>query len=193
MGKRGPPPEKLALLFRLKYLEEVSDEKKLAEKLGVQKKSLRRYEYRLGKKLVAKLGQISPDRLQLVCPECLEARVYDDPETGERVCTVCGYVVRQQPTMIHRLPFDQTYALENQLVFNKSLGGTLDKKTVGRVLTKVRNSKAKTDEVEKILEKYRKGDLSALEAGREIREILVNGGAEEIADVVQQGAGKEKG
>jgi len=28
--------------------------------------------------------------------------------------------------------------------------------------------------------------LSALEAGREIRQILVNGGAEEIADVVQQ-------
>jgi hypothetical protein len=51
LGKRGPPPEKLALLFRLKYLEEVSDEKKLAEKLGVQKKSLRRYEYRLSKKL----------------------------------------------------------------------------------------------------------------------------------------------
>lgn len=186
MGKRGPPPEKLALLFRLKYLEEVSDEKKLAEKLGVQKKSLRRYEYRLGKKLVAKLGQISPDRLQLVCPECLEARVYDDPETGERVCTVCGYVIKQQPTMIHRLPFDQTYALENQLVFNKSLGGTLDKKSIGRVLTKVRNNTPKIEAVKDIAEKHREGQLDALEAGREIREILVNGGAEEIAEVLRQ-------
>jgi len=163
-SKRGPKPVQLAKLFRLKYLDSISDRKEIAEKLGISVHSIYAYESRLRKKLVRSIKQVTPDRIRFVCPECLEARVYEDHEKGECVCTNCGYVVRQQPAMIHRLPFDQTYALENQLVFNKSLGGTLDKKTVGRVLTKVRNSKAKTDEVEKILEKYGKGDLIALEA-----------------------------
>jgi hypothetical protein len=185
-GRRGPKPVQLAKLFRLKYLDQVSDRKEIAEKLGISVNSIYAYESRLRKKLVGSLKQVTPDRIRFVCPECLEARVLEDHEKGESVCTNCGYVVAQQPSMIHRLPFDQTYALENQLVFNKSLGGTVDKKSIGRVLIKVRNSKAKIEALKEIAEKHREGQLSALEAGREIREILVDGGAGEIAEVLQQ-------
>jgi len=187
LGKRGPPPEKLALLFRLKYLEKVGDEKKIAEKLGVQKRSLRRYEYRLGKKLVASLGQVSPDRLSLICPECLEARVYVDPENGERVCTGCGYVLEQQADMVHRLPFDETYALESGLAFNRSLGvADTVRRRYGytKILAKTRNNVSKIKFVEEILEKWKSGGTAAVEAGEEIREVLVKGGAEEIAKTI---------
>jgi len=138
-------PWKLALLFRLKYLQGVRDREVLAEKLGISKRSVFEYEYRLKRKLVEKIQQVSPERLQLVCPECLEPRVIEDPVTGERVCTSCGYVVEEYgPKMIHTLPFDEgrsvtpgaAYALENPLVFNSSLGGTLPVRQLYRVIAK---------------------------------------------------------
>lgn len=138
-------PRKLALLFRLKYLNGIEKRSLLAEKLGVSEASVRIYEQRLKKKLVTKLKQVSPDRLQFICPECLEARVVEDPVTGERVCANCGYVVEEYgPKMVHTLPFDEgdgmtpgaAYALENPLVFNKSLGGTLPVRQLYRVIAR---------------------------------------------------------
>jgi len=184
LGKRGPPPKKLALLFRLKYLHGINDKQKLAERLSVKESTISWYEWYLDKKLTKKLLVVSPDRIQYVCPECLEARVYKDPETGEQVCTSCGYVVKQQPDMVHRLPFDETYALENPLVFNKSLGGTIPKKHYGRVLAKIRNNKAKMEAVKEIVTECKDGRLEPVEAGHKIREVLVHGGAEEIAEVI---------
>jgi hypothetical protein len=187
LGKRGPPPEKMALLFRLKYLQQIEDREKLTEKLGITKDSLRVYESRLHTKLVNSLKQVSPERLRLICPECLETSVWKDPENGERVCTKCGHVVEQQPDMIHRLPFDETYALESGLAFNRSLGvADTVRRRYGytKILAKTRNNVSKIKFVEEILERWKSGGTAALEAAEKIREVLVKGGAEEIAKTI---------
>jgi hypothetical protein len=186
LGKKGPPPEKMAALFRLKYVEGVADKEKLAEKLCVSKSSVCKYEKSLERKLAQKIGQVSPSLLSFVCPECLEARVYEDAENGEKVCHNCGYVAEQQPLMTHRLPFDETYAFENPLVFNKSLGGTADWKCVSRVLTKVRGNEEKTEAVEGVISLCKNGSLTPFEAAQKIREILIRGGAEEIAEAIRE-------
>jgi len=137
LGKRGPVPESLSRLFRLKYQEGISDRKELAEKLGVSTETIRRYEYRLERKLITRLRQVSEDRLQFVCPECLEAKVYEDRETGERVCRSCGIVLPRQTQLLdERLPFDTTYALESELAVGKSLGSTLERRGYFQVLAR---------------------------------------------------------
>jgi hypothetical protein len=194
LGKRGPLPEKLALLFRLKYLQQIEDREKVTERLGITEDSLRVYESRLYRKLVNSVKQVSPERLRLICPECLEPAVWKDPENGERVCTNCGYVVDQQPDMVHRLPFDETYAMENPLVFNKSLGtaDTLRRNYgLAKVLGKARNSKEKIQAVAEIVGKYERGKLSLVDAGVMVREIFVKGGSEDIASAIAE-ANREK-
>jgi len=54
LGRRGPPPKKLALLFRLKYLEEVSDKERLAKKLNINQNTILNYEQLLKQKLSEK-------------------------------------------------------------------------------------------------------------------------------------------
>ena len=142
MRKRGPAPESLSKLFTLKYQEGITDRKIMAEKLGVSVKSIRIYENRLEKKLVTKLKQVSEDRLHLICPQCFETEVFEDPETGERVCHSCGLVLPGDERD-ERLPFDTTYALESDLAADKSLGGTLPKKGYLQVLA--RSSKGSED------------------------------------------------
>jgi len=136
LGKRGRPPAKLAELFRLKYIQGVNDRESLAEKLGISLTSVYKYERRLDEKLVQKLGHISRDRLSLVCPNCLKAHVYTDPENGECVCTSCGLVIDREDDMVRTLPFDTTYSLTSNLAFGKSLGGTLPRQQLFKVLAK---------------------------------------------------------
>jgi hypothetical protein len=76
----------------------------------------------------------------MVCPECLNARVYEDPETGERVCGSCGAVL-DHASFDESLPFDTTYALTSELAFDKSLGGTLNGKALMRVLAQSPSTK----------------------------------------------------
>jgi hypothetical protein len=129
----SPPASLLSLLFRLKYLEGISDHQVLAEELGVAHGTARLLEEKLTKLLESRIGKITPDRLELVCPECLSARVYEDPENGERVCGSCGAVL-DHASFDESLPFDTTYALTSELAFDKSLGGTLNGKALMRVL-----------------------------------------------------------
>jgi len=105
-----------------------------AETLGLS----RNYVYKLSSihNIRHKKEKKSKEKLTF-CPECLETKVYEDPENGERVCQSCGYVLEQQVDMVHKLPFDQTYAMENDLVFNKSLGDTLPSRHLYTVLAKV--------------------------------------------------------
>jgi len=135
-SRRGPPPRQLAKLFRLKYLEGITDQHVLAEKLDVKLETVNRYDRRLKRKLVRKLGQVSPDRLCFVCPECLEARIVEDPETGERVCTACGYVEGRVES--RGLPWDTTYAFTSNIAFGKSLGGTAPRRLF-KVIAKAPN------------------------------------------------------
>jgi len=60
------------------------------------------------------------------------------PNNGELACRKCG-LVRESFSMIHRLPFDQTYQPTNMLTFGKSLGNTLDRWGLLKVLAKGRN------------------------------------------------------
>ena len=127
-------PGKLSVLFRLKYLEGISDPKFLAEKLGVSLNILPKYEKELKNLLIQRINRITPERLRFICPECLRARVYRDPETGERVCMNCGYVLEDEPTPDNRLPFGTTYALESHLAVGRSLGGTLPSREISRII-----------------------------------------------------------
>jgi hypothetical protein len=199
LGKRGPPPKQLAMLFRLKYLQQIESREKIAEILGVKESAVYNYERRLEITLRRKLGEIDDqvfrDRIHFVCPECLEARVIKDYETGERVCTACGVVVEQQTEMIHRLPFDETYAFENSLVFNRSLGtaDTLRRNYgLAKVLGKARNSKEKIQAVAEIVGEYESGKLSLVDAGAMVREIFVKGGAEDIASAIAEANRQKK-
>ena len=122
------------ILFRLKYLEGVTDYQKLSEMLGcLDPKTVIKLDEDLTKLLESKIGELTPDRLELVCPECLNARVYEDPETGERVCGYCGAVL-DNVEYDESLPYDTTYALTSDLAYDKSLGGTLNGKALMRVL-----------------------------------------------------------
>jgi len=147
MGKRGPKPEKLALLFKLKYLDKNADRRQVAQVLQVSLNSLSSYESRLQRKLAVSLQQVSADRLRLVCPECLEARLIQDSETGETVCMSCGVVTEQEPEHVHTLGFDQTYALTNPLVIGKSLGDTLPRIQLYNVLAKAHENNGTKEDV----------------------------------------------
>jgi len=84
--------EKLAVLnklFKLKYIEGIADSRTLAVRLQVSLPQLFELEKRLDEHLKGKIGDITPERLEFVCPECLNARVYFDPERNERVCGDC--------------------------------------------------------------------------------------------------------
>jgi transcriptional regulator with XRE-family HTH domain len=136
LGRRGPAPESLSRLFTLEYQEGIKDRKELATRLGVSAETIGKYERRLNQKLVRLLGQVSKERLEFVCPECLEPKVFEDPETGERVCHSCGYAQPGVERADENLAFDTTYALESDLAIDKSLGGTLGKRGVFQMLCK---------------------------------------------------------
>jgi hypothetical protein len=133
----GPPPKKLSQLFRLKYIEGVTEKEELAGRLGVSRNEIYVCEHRLRRKLIAKrviVGtcktslQVDEDRLRMVCPECLSTRLFPDPETGERTCGACGYVMNaddgQDACMDESLGFNTTYALESSMAIGKSLGSS---------------------------------------------------------------------
>lgn len=123
-------------LFALKYLHGISDKRILAEELKLPHYVVPQLEIMLDHHLQNKIKVITPERLELVCPECLNARVYYDPETGERVCGSCGAVLDSSADYDESLPYDVTYALTSELAYDKSLGGTLNGKAIMRVLAK---------------------------------------------------------
>lgn len=126
----------LSQLYILKYLEGVRDRTVLAEELGLSEADFARVEQELDEHLKAKIHEITPERLEFVCPECLNARVYTNPETGERVCTYCGRIIEESLDYDESLPFDVTYALTSELACGRSLGGTLNGKALLKVLAK---------------------------------------------------------
>jgi len=106
---RKDPPRQLTKLFRLKCLEGVTDQHVLAEKLDG-------YNRRLKRKLVRKLGQVSPDRLRFVCPGCLEARIIEDEGVGRALWEILGFNLSTNP-------HDADTFASLRIAFGKSLGG----------------------------------------------------------------------
>lgn len=140
-ARRGRPPTALKRLFRLKYLEGISDTNVLAEKLGVSTSTIWCYNHRLKRILLKSPGQNSPT-IDIICPECLQPSFIYDVEAGEKVCTSCGYVATHEQQFDQSLPFDTTYALESDLAYGRSLGTSLSKMQLYRVLAKSRNGAA---------------------------------------------------
>jgi ribosomal protein L37AE/L43A len=126
MGERGPRPAQLSRLFKLEYSEGIRDAGKVAGILGVSKKTVYHYRWKLRKRLekLAKNSLQVSDSETVVCPECLEPTLIEDCETGEWVCRRCGLVTRQTENFSRNLPFDTTYAFTSNIVFGRSLGGT---------------------------------------------------------------------
>lgn len=143
MGRRGPPPKQLAKLCFLLAENPYLTNQELAEKLGVAPSSVKRYKNRL-KKLVYQ-GWTS------FCPECLQPSVIYDPEQGEYVCTKCGLVLDYQ-AFLNSLPFGteeqpNTFALTSHIAFGKSLGDTMPRKYLFRVLARVNDENGRRDKL----------------------------------------------
>jgi hypothetical protein len=130
----------LKRVFRLKYLENVTNGLELSEKLGLSFAETVKLDQILDAYLLKKINVINAERLELVCPECLEARVWPDPESGERACTNCGFVVNEPADnelceQDDSLPFDTPYGRPtSDLSVGRSLGDTLDAKSQGLIL-----------------------------------------------------------
>jgi hypothetical protein len=130
----------LKRVFRLKYLENVTNGLELSEKLDLSFAETVELEQILDAYLLKKINVINAERLELVCPECLEARVWPDPESGERACTNCGFVVNEPADnelceQDDSLPFDTPYGRPtSDLSVGRSLGDTLDAKSQGLIL-----------------------------------------------------------
>jgi len=182
--RRGRSPTRLKELYRLKYLVGIQSREEIAKRLNVKPESVRRYEYRLRKKL-SQIWDKIPDWKSLLCPECLQPSLWRDPQSGEQVCTNCGYVLESED-LIHRLPFDETYALENRLVFNNSLGGTADKRTVLKVLSRTRNNDWKIKLVAECLKKYSSGEASLIDASKTILEVFMDLGLQQISQAIDE-------
>ena len=130
----------LKRVFRLKYLENVTNGLELSEKLGLSFAETVKLEQILDAYLLKRINVINAERLELVCPECLEARIWPDPESGERACTNCGFVVNEPADnelceQDDSLPFDTPYGRPtSDLSVGRSLGDTLDAKSQGLIL-----------------------------------------------------------
>ena len=132
MKEAGSPTEKLRRLYRLRWIEGIKDEQTLAMKLGISISELQDYLLRLR----GMLEESSKESSYGLCPECLSAEIVEDPETGEVICKSCGYVIEKLPSLDFRLPFGTTYALESPLAVGKSLGGTITRQGLYKILAK---------------------------------------------------------
>jgi len=126
------PTEKLRRLYRLRWIEGIKDKQTLANKLGISISDLQDYLLRLRRML----EESSKESGYGLCPECLSSKIVEDPETGEVICRSCGYVIEKLPNLDFRLPFGTTYALESPLAVGKSLGGTITRQGLYRILAK---------------------------------------------------------
>ncbi len=131
-------PDQLQRLFQLRFVEGVTDKELLAQALGVQPPTLKRYYRRLRVKIDAPSGgpnrgneaQVAKHK-DFICPECLKMTV----KIVElmRVCTRCGLELGRWE-LDPSLPFDTTYAPTSAMALGRSLGGTLPSKQAYRVL-----------------------------------------------------------
>jgi len=123
-----PLTEQHRILYNLRYVSNIADPFQLADEMSLTVEEVDAMLQQLDAYLLAKLRMITPDRLQFVCTECLGTRVYEDPESHEKVCTDCGFVLGEVMEMDESLPFDVTYAPASELSVNRSLGGSITRR-----------------------------------------------------------------
>ena len=180
-------PEKLIVLFRLRYLEGIHSRAVLAEKLGVKPSSVKQYSWRLRKKLIQQgvfraasdsVDRGSTDRLSMVCPECLNTRLFTDPETAETACGSCGAVVDKVPETDNRLGFETTFALESSMATDKSLGSKPTLRETYKILAKASGLKEKLSVLKQAVgesspQKNGNSDVAAADFGLRARQVRI--------------------
>ena len=139
MSRRGPPPKSMIKLFHLLRKIPFLQDKEIAEELGVKVSTIRNYRWRLNKKLATGVAYFD------YCPECFQKSVILDKETGERVCTNCGFVIEEDEAKMSKdIPFGtdekpNTFALTSYIAYGKSLGFTASRNSLFRVLARTSN------------------------------------------------------
>jgi hypothetical protein len=136
----------IKLYHLLRKIPFLPDEE-IAEELGVKATAVKSYKWRLSKKLATGVAYFD------YCPECFQKSVILDKQTGERVCTNCGFVVEDDPASKFSadIPFGtddkpNTFALTSHIAYGKSLGFTASRNHLFRVLA--RTSKIEDGELQ---------------------------------------------
>jgi len=111
------------------------DRAQIAKATGLKRSTLREYLYRIRKGTRGNINK-TVNKTHNRCSSCGSTEITFDRENGEVVCTKCGLVLSSVESFENRLPFDTTYALTNNLAFGKSLGGTLPRKELYKVLAR---------------------------------------------------------
>jgi hypothetical protein len=114
----------------------------IAEELDIKVNTVKYHKWRLKKKLTNEFVSFSR-----YCPECFKKSVILDKETGERVCTNCGFVIEEDPESKFStdIPFGtdekpNTFALTSHIAYGKSLGFTAPRNHLFRVLARTSNN-----------------------------------------------------
>ena len=115
--------EKHKLLFRLRYVEKGLREPDLLKLLKVTEQELIIVGKELDQHLIGLLkGVVTPERIEMVCQDCVEGLLISDVERDEVVCVSCGSVRADLTTPDESLPFDMTFKPTSDLATDKSLG-----------------------------------------------------------------------
>ena len=134
MSRRGPPPKSMIKLYHLLRKIPFLPDEEIAEELGVKVSAVKSYKWRLKKKIATGVAYFD------YCPECFSKSVVLDRETGEYVCTNCGYVIEEYGSRMSKaIPFGteeepNTFALTSHIAYGKSLGFTMPKSHLFRVV-----------------------------------------------------------
>jgi len=139
VSRRGPPPKSMIKLFHLLSKIPFLPDKEIAEELDVKVSAVKSYKWRLKKKIATGVAYFD------YCPECFQKSVILDKETGERVCTNCGFVIEEDEAKMSKdIPFGtdekpNTFALTSNIAYGKSLGFTASRNHLFRVLARTSN------------------------------------------------------
>ena len=139
VSRRGPPPKSMIKLYHLLRKIPFLPDEEIAKELEIKVNNVKVYKWRLNKKLVTGVTYFD------YCPECFSKSLFPDKETGEIVCRRCGYVVDEEYPelkMSKNLTFGteekpNTYALTSNLAYGKSLGFTMPKSYLYRIVARV--------------------------------------------------------
>jgi len=134
VSRRGPPPKSMIKLYHLLRKIPFLPDEEIAEELGVKVSAVKSYKWRLKKKIATGVAYFD------YCPECFSKSVVLDRETGEYVCMNCGYVIEEDGSRMSKaIPFGteekpNTFALTSHIAYGKSLGFTMPKSHLFRVV-----------------------------------------------------------
>jgi hypothetical protein len=146
--------EKHKRLFKIKYLDKILSEEAIKKEAGLSEQELIVVGKELDRHLIGVLnGVVSPERIESVCPDCLEAKTLVDIERDETVCTRCGYVYPDVTTPDDSLPFDQAFKPSSDLSSDGGLGSSLQKTFTSKAQYELQKQSGGTNQSFKVFQK----------------------------------------